>query len=68
LKNKIAKDIPQIVEFELIAWEFLSAIYESSWDKLMVKKENKTFRQYIYSQFNSIPSNDITTKKLSKRK
>jgi len=39
----MSKNISQIVEFELMAWEFLLAIYESSWDKLTAK-ENKTFR------------------------
>jgi len=66
LKNKTAEDIPQITEF--IKWKFLSAIYKSSWDELMANNENKTFRQYTSSQFNSIPSNNMTIKKLFKRK
>ena len=63
----MSKNISQIVEFEFMAWEFLLAIYESSWDKL-IAKENKTFRQSVLSQFNKTSSNNMTSKNLSKGK
>ena len=49
LENRTAEDISQISEFGFTAWEFLSFIYESGWDKLIANKDNKTFRQYISS-------------------
>ena len=54
LENRTAQDILQIVSFGYMTWKFISAIYESSWDKLMA---NMTFRQYIFTQFNKTPSN-----------
>ena len=51
-----------------MAWKFLFVIYESSEEKLMAKKNNKSFRQCILSQFNKIPTKNITTNKLSKGK
>lgn len=48
LKNRIAKDILQIVEFGFTVWEFLSVIYESDWDKLTANNNNKSFRQCVF--------------------
>ena len=53
----MAKDILQISEFGFTAWEFISAIYESSWDKLIVSRNNNSFKQCVYSQFNRTPNN-----------
>ena len=39
----MSKNILQIVKSGFVVWKFLSAIYKSSWNKLMAKK-NKTFR------------------------
>ena len=68
LENRTAKNISQITEFKFVAWEFLSAIYESGWNKSMANNENRSFRQYISLQFNKTPTKNITTKKLSKGK
>jgi len=57
LKNRTAQDILQIVNFGYMAWKFISAIYESSWDKLIANKENMTLKQCIFTQFNKTPSN-----------
>jgi len=68
LENRTAEDISQILEFGFIAWEFLSFIYESGWDKLIANKDNKTFRQYISSQFNIKPTKNIIKNNSSKDK
>ena len=68
LENSTAEDISQISEFEFIAWKFLSFIYESGWDKLIANKDNKTFRQYISSQFNMKPTKNMINNNLSKDK
>ena len=49
LENKKAQIIPQITDFGYIAWKFLLAIYQSSWDKFIANKDNKTFRQCIFT-------------------
>jgi len=54
--------------FGFVAWEFLSVIYESRWDKLIANSDNKSFRQCVSSQFNKTPTKNITTKKLFKGK
>ena len=63
----MTKYIPQISEFGFIAQEFISAIYKSDWDKLIVNRNNSSFRQYVFSQFNGIPNNR-TIFKLMKEK
>jgi len=68
LVNRIVKDILQISEFSFVAWEFLFAIYKSSWNKLIANKNNKSFKQYMFLQFNKTPTRGITTNKLSKSK
>ena len=52
LGNRMAKDIPQIGEFRFAAWEFLTVIYKSGWDKLTANDKEMLFRQCISSQFN----------------
>lgn len=53
LENKSEKDISQITKFGFAAWELISAIYESSWNKLTVK--NKMFLKQCFSaQFNKM--------------
>lgn len=34
-----------------MAWDFISSIYESGWDKLTANKNNNSFRQYTSAQF-----------------
>jgi len=34
-----------------VAWNFISAIYKSYWDKLVNNKDNRTFRQQVMSKF-----------------
>ena len=67
MKNKIAKDIPQISECGFAAWKFISAIYESGWDKLTANQNNNSFRQYVSLQFNKISNNRTTTKPIKRK-
>jgi len=60
LKNKTTENIPQIVKFGFVSWNF---IYKSEWDKLTAHKDNSFFKQYIALQFKS-----KTLKFLSKNK
>jgi len=36
-------DFPQISDFGMAAWDLISAIYNSRWDKLMVDNNSRTF-------------------------
>lgn len=51
LRNKIAKNILQIVEFSFTVWDFISFIYKSGQDKLTTCKDNFSFRQCVLLQF-----------------
>ena len=63
LKDKTMKDILQIAKFGSIVWEFLSVIYEASWNTLTTNYNNKFFRQYIFAQLNkTFPSNTLSKK------
>ena len=53
------------MEFGSVAWELINTIYKSGWNNLTVNSKNKTFQQYIFSQFNK---NKITTWKKTKDK
>lgn len=53
------------MEFSFIACKFIIVIYESRWDKLMANNKDRTFQQYIFSQFNK---NNISTLKTTKSK
>lgn len=53
------------MEFGFIACKFITVIYESRWDKLMANNKDRTFQQYIFSQFNK---NNISTLKTTKSK
>jgi len=67
LEDKIANNISQITKFGFVAWDFLTAIYESGWDKLAVSKD-KSFRQTVSLQFNKIYTNNANTNKLSSKR
>ena len=63
LKDKTVEDILQIAKFGSMVWEFLSVIYEASWNILTTNYNNKFFRQYISAQFNkTFPSNTLSKK------
>ena len=63
LKDKTMEDILQIAKFGSIVWEFLSVIYEASWNTLTTNYNNKFFRQYIFTQLNkTFPSNTLSKK------
>jgi len=68
LKDKTVENILQITGFSSVAWEFLSTIYEVGWDKPTTNNNNKSLRQYVFAQFNKIPSSNVLFKKLSKGK
>ena len=53
------------MEFSFIACKFIIVIYESRQDKLMANNKDRTFQQYIFSQFNK---NNISTLKTTKSK
>ena len=43
LGDKTVEDILLIFKFEAVAWQLISAIYESGWDKLIADNKNKSF-------------------------
>ena len=45
LKNNKEIDIPFFKGFEQVAWNIISAIYKSGWDKSKTNINNRTFRQ-----------------------
>lgn len=51
-----------------MAWEFLSSIYKSRWNKLIANKSDKTFKQCISFQFNIKPTKNIVNNNSSKDK
>ena len=64
LGDKDGQDIPQISGFSFAAWDLISSIYNSGWDKLLVDDKSRTFRQCVVSQFNrkDIPSTKVNNK------
>jgi len=68
LEDKTTEDISQISEFGYAAWDFLSSIYESGWNKLEANKDKKYFRQCVSSQFNRKPLNNSNLRKEDKGK
>ena len=68
LEDKTAKNIPQILEFGFVAWDFLLAIYESGWNRLVANKNQKSFRQCIFTQFNRKSINNLVPNKEDKDK
>ena len=67
LEDKMTDNISQIAEFGFMSQNFLIAIYESDWNKLVAGK-NKSFRQSISFQFNKMYANNANTNKLSSKK
>jgi len=65
LHNRTSNNIPYIVNFGSIAWKLINAIYKFKWDNLIVNSKDKTFQQYISSQFNK---NKTTTPKTTEDK
>ena len=51
LGDKTVEDILLIFKFEAVAWQLISAIYESGWDKLIADNKNKSFWQCVSAQF-----------------
>jgi len=43
LGDKTVEDILLIFKFGAVAWQLISAIYESGWDKLIADNKNKSF-------------------------
>jgi len=68
LEDKTTKNIPQISEFSFVAWNFLSAIYESGWNILTANKDQKSFRQCVSTQFNGKSINNLVSNKKNKSK
>ena len=66
LVNKKVEGIFHISEFGFAAQDFLSSIYKSDWDKLIVNKDNRLFRQCIVSQFNTNVTKNTSNNKLFK--
>jgi len=52
LEEKDSLDIPQIFDFGFAAWDLISAIYNSGWDKLVADNNSRTFQQCVALQFN----------------
>ena len=51
LGDKTVEDILLIFKFGAVAWQFINAIYESGWDKLIADNKNKSFWQCVSAQF-----------------
>jgi len=62
----MAKEILQIAEFKFVAWKFISAIYESGWNKLITNDKDMFFRQCVLFQFNRKPMKSILALKSTK--
>ena len=61
LGDRDGLDISQISDFGSAAWDLISAIYNSKWDKLVADNNSRTFRQCVASQFNRVnPTNSKT--------
>ena len=46
-----ANDIKDLEGIGKVAWKFISALYNSYWDNLMVNSTNRSFRNNIKSKF-----------------
>jgi len=46
-----ANNIKDLKGVSKAAWEFISALYDSHWDNLMVDSTNRSFRNNIKSKF-----------------
>jgi len=70
LGDRDGLDIPQISDFGFVAWDLISAIYNSRWDKLVADDNLRTFCQCVVSQFNRVNLIDLKvypTQKISPR-
>jgi len=47
LSDRDGLDIPQISDFGFAAWDLISAIYNSGWDKLVADNNSRTFCQCV---------------------
>jgi len=61
LGDSDGRDFPQISDFGMAAWDLISAIYNSGWDKLVADDNSRTFRQCVASQFNRLNPTDSKT-------
>jgi len=59
-----ANDIKNFKGLDKVAWEFISALYSSQWDNLMVVGTNCTFRNNVKSKFSSQVVKEATKSKL----
>jgi len=50
ITGKNINNFPQLQEFEFLAWELLSAIYKSGWDKFPVNTNGLSFRTAVAKQ------------------
>ena len=46
-----ANDIRDLEDISKAAWRFITALYKSYWDSLLVDGTNRTFRNNIKSKF-----------------
>ena len=60
--------LEQLNDFGKVAWNFVSAVYQSKWDRLFTS-DNITFREQVSAQFKgpnkSIPSQPTSTNESS---
>jgi len=61
LEGRDGNNIPQLELFGKSAWEFISTIFESSWDQLY-SSENTTIHDNISTHFGNIQIRDKTAK------
>jgi len=53
IENNKANEVLDLKGIGEAAWNFISAIYNSGWDSLIVDKDNNSFRQKVSSKFTS---------------
>ena len=52
INNDKANDVKDLEGISKVAWEFISAIYETHWDSLFVDYSKTSFRNKVKSKFN----------------
>lgn len=53
IENNKANEVLDLKGIGEAAWNFISAIYNSGWDSLIVDENNNSFRQKVSSKFTS---------------
>lgn len=63
IKGDKANDVKDLEDVREVAWEFISALYESYWDQLIANKNNLSFRHKVKAQFSPHFIKEMSPKK-----